>query len=198
MNQILETKNKSKKLIKFFKIQFIFSFIMIIVLFGYILYNYKIKIKEKGMSNIINMNAKLVTVFDDKDNEDSSLYFGKLNIPKINLEYFIFNGYSDELLKILPCKFSGGLLKEKGNICIIGHNYFDDRFFGNLDKLKINDEIILENLKGDKYKYIIYDIYQIDARAIDTITSSDGYNKTVTLCTCTLDKNKRLIIKAKF
>jgi LPXTG-site transpeptidase (sortase) family protein len=86
---------------------------------------------------------------------------------------------------------------ESGNICIIGHNYFDNRFFSNLNKLEINDTIIMEDLEGNFYKYVIYSIFEIDENDISKVQASDENFKTLTLCTCTANKNKRLVIKAK-
>lgn len=88
-------------------------------------------------------------------------------------------------------------LEQNGNICIIGHNYFDDRFFSNLNKLKLKDSIIMEDLEGNSYKYIIYDIYEISETDLKEAQKDDGNYKTLTLCTCTFDKKSRLIIKAK-
>jgi LPXTG-site transpeptidase (sortase) family protein len=152
-----------------------------------------IKNKENSLTNTIILNAKLNSVFGENiENE----YFGKLEIAKINLNYFVYNSYSSEKLKILPCKFSGDL-NQPGNICIIGHNYFDNRFFSNLNQLELYDEIIIEDLYKNRYKYIVYDIYEIDENEINRALENDGNYKTLTLCTCTFNKNKRLIIKAK-
>lgn len=196
MNQILETKQKNKKLFRLFKIQFIVSFVALIILFIYILRENKLKAREDEITNIVNINAKIATIFKS-ENYENKMYLCKLKIKKINLEYFVYNSYSEELLKILPCKFYGETLDQDGNICIIGHNYFDNRFFSNLNKLKINDEINLEDLQGKSYKFYIYDIREINEDDIDEIIKSEINKKTITLCTCTISKNKRLIIKAK-
>lgn len=205
MNQILETKQKNKKLFRLFKLQFIISFVALIILFMYISRENKLKAKEKEITNIVNINAKITTIFKDENiNEnlennvyENEIYLCKLKIKKISLEYFVYNSYSEELLKILPCKFYGVSLGEYGNICIIGHNYFDNRFFSNLNKLGINDEIILEDLQGKEYKFYVYDIREIDDNNIDEIIKSVSNKKTITLCTCTINRNRRLIIKAK-
>lgn len=208
MNQILETKQKNKKLFRLFKLQFIISFVALIILFMYISRENKLKAKEKEITNIVNINAKITTIFKsenyeniNENHEDNSyeneIYLCKLKIEKIDLEYFVYSSYSEELLKILPCKFYGESLGEYGNICIIGHNYFDNRFFSNLNKLGINDEIILEDLQGKEYKFYVYDIREIDDDNIDEIIKSVSNKKTITLCTCTINKNRRLIIKAK-
>ena len=88
-------------------------------------------------------------------------------------------------------------MNENGNICIIGHNYYDDRFFSNLNKLENKDTIILESLEEKSYKYIVYRKYEIDESDTEKVIEP-MVNKDLTLCTCTFDKNKILIIKAKF
>ena len=200
MNQILETKNKIKNYRKIFKIQFIISFLAIIILFIYILKESNIKENEYKITKIVSQNAKIVSLFESYNSEEyykNDIYFCTLKIEKINLEYFVYKNYTENNLKILPCKFSGGNLNENGNICIMGHNYFDDRFFGNINKLKIGDKIILEDLQGVEYSYYIYDIYEINENDIYEVIKNEENLKTLTLCTCTINKDTRLIVKAK-
>lgn len=200
MNQILETKNKIKNYRKIFKIQFIISFFAIIILFIYILKESNIKENEYKITKIVSQNAKIVSLFESYNSEEyykNDIYFCTLKIEKINLEYFVYKNYTENNLKILPCKFSGGNLNENGNICIMGHNYFDDRFFGNINKLKIGDKIILEDLQGVEYSYYIYDIYEINENDIYEVIKNEENLKTLTLCTCTINKDTRLIVKAK-
>ena len=200
MNQILETKNKIKNYRKIFKIQFIISFLAIIILFIYILKESNIKENEYEITKIVSQNAKIVSLFESYNSEEyykNDIYFCTLKIEKINLEYFVYKNYTENNLKILPCKFSGGNLNENGNICIMGHNYFDDRFFGNINKLKIGDKIILEDLRGVEYSYYIYDIYEINENDIYEVIKNEENLKTLTLCTCTINKDTRLIVKAK-
>ena len=200
MNQILETKNKIKNYRKIFKIQFIISFLTIIILYIYILKENSIKENEYEITKIVSQNARIVSLFENYNSEEyykNDIYFCTLKIPKINLEYFVYKSYTENNLKILPCKFSGGNLNENGNICIIGHNYFDDRFFGNINELKIGDKIILEDLQGIEFYYYIYDIYEINENEIYEVIKNEENLKTITLCTCTTNKNSRLIVKAK-
>ena len=51
-----------------------------------------------------------------------------IRIPKIDLEYGIVDHWSNELLKMSPCKFHGCDPNEVGNFCIVGHNYRNDKF----------------------------------------------------------------------
>ena len=200
MNQILETKNKTKNYKKIFKIQFLISFLAIIILFIYILNENSKKENEYEITKIVSQNARIVSLFENYNSEEyykNDIYFCTLKIEKINLEYFVYKNYTENNLKILPCKFSGGNLNENGNICIMGHNYFDDRFFGNINKLKVGDKIILEDLQGVEYSYYIYDIYEINENDIYEVIKNEENLKTITLCTCTTNKNSRLIVKAK-
>ena len=83
MNQILDIKTRNKKLIKLFKIQFIFSFSLILMLFFYVLKDLKIKGEEKKISNVVNLNAKLVSIFEEanteKENNAEAEYLDMLN-----------------------------------------------------------------------------------------------------------------------
>ena len=111
MNQILNYNKNKKRIKKFFIIQFIISLLFIIYGIIYILKNIKEKEKENNISNIISLNAKLNLVFFENNNKYDNLYLGRIICEKINLDYYVFNEYSEENLKILPCKFSGRKIK---------------------------------------------------------------------------------------
>ena len=111
-----------------------------------------------------------------------------------DLEYAVFNRLTDELLKISPCKFYGNNMEEKGNICIAGHNYNDDRFFGKIDELELKDKIALYDLQGEKYEYIVFDIFETDEN--DTSVLENTKNYELTLVTCNNSNKKRVIVKA--
>ena len=183
MNQILNTNKKNNKTKLFFKFQFLISIVLIIFGIIYILKTIKEKERENEISNIISLNAKINSVFYGKEEINlNNIYFGRIIIDKINLDYYIYNNYTEQNLKVLPCKYSGpNSLDDNGNICIIGHNYYDDRFFSNLNKLEIKDVIIIKNLEEKTYKYVVY----------------KKYERELTLSTCTFDKTKRLVIRAK-
>lgn len=193
MNQIIFNKKRNK--IKYiFKVQFIISIVVAIIIFLFLKIDYNEEENLEKLSKIINKNLNISSMYDVEKQSIKKVYFGKIYIEKINLEYAIFNNFNEELLKISPCKFYGGNLDNKGNICIAGHNYNDERFFGNLDKLEIKDEIILENLDGKRYKYIIFDIFETDENDISIFNSSKKYE--LTLLTCNNANKKRIIIKA--
>ena len=125
---------------------------------------------------------------------ENNKYFGKIIIDKINLEYTIFNQFSEELLKISPCKFYGVNLGQRGNICITAHNYNDNRFFGRLNELEIEDKIILQDINGKSYEYTVFDIFETHKNDKSVLKSNRRYD--LTLVTCNNSNQKRIIIKA--
>ncbi len=194
MNQILFNKKRNKIKI-FFKVQFIISILLAIIVLIFLSFDYDEDENLEKISRTINKNLNLSGLYNVKNqNLEKNIYFGKIYIKKINLEYAIFNNFNEKLLKISPCKFYGEDLSKKGNICIAGHNYNDERFFGNLDKLDIKDEIIIDDLEGNQYKYTIFDIFETDENDTSVLNSTKKYE--LTLVTCNNANKKRIIIKA--
>lgn len=193
MNQILVEKQKNRKYKTVFIVQFYISFILIICLFFYWLNISKKEIKSEELTNLITSNAKLTTIFNRNENP----YFCELVIDKINLRYFVYKDCNEELLKILPCKYGNGNLNQNGNICILGHNYFNDKFFGNIEKLQNGDEINIIDLNGNEYNYFVYEKFEIHKENKNEILKVNNKGKFLTLCTCTIDNDIRFIVRAK-
>ena len=120
----------------------------------------------------------------------------KLYIPKINLETYVLEEYSIQSLLTSVTKFYGGEPNTVGNYCIAGHNYGHSNMFQNIKKLNQNDEIFLTDINGNKYKYIVYDIYKVWPNDTKCLTQETKGNIELTLITCTLDSEKRIIVKA--
>lgn len=120
----------------------------------------------------------------------------KLYIPKINLETYVLEEYSIQSLLTSVTKFYGGEPNTVGNYCIAGHNYGPSNMFQNIKKLNQNDEIFLTDINGNKYKYIVYDIYKVWPNDTKCLTQETKGNIELTLITCTLDSEKRIIVKA--
>ena len=120
----------------------------------------------------------------------------KLNIPIINLETYVLEEYSKQALLTSVTKFYGGEPNKVGNFCIAGHNYGPLNMFQNIKKLTIDDEIYLTDTHRNKIKYIIYDIYTVMPEETECLSQKTDGNIELTLITCTLDSEKRIIIKA--
>ncbi len=195
MNQILITNlKKQHKLI--FKIQLFISIIAIIAIVIYLYRDYYQSENLEYLSKIINKNMQIASLYQvKKQSKEESAYMGKITIPKINLEYVIFKEFNEELLKIAPCKFYGVGIGEQGNICIAGHNYNDNRFFGRLNELQVKDEIILTDLNQKEYQYTVFDIFETDEHDTESVLRKQNKYE-LSLVTCNNTNKKRIIVKA--
>lgn len=195
MNQILITKPKKKNK-KIFKIQLAISIIIVIWISVYYLYENKKKQNLEKISVILNKNMELSQMYNvEKQILEKNAYLGKIIIEKINIEYPVFNDFNEELLKIAPCKFYGVNLGENGNICIAGHNYNNNRFFGRLGELKLKDEIKIIDLNKKEYIYTVFDIFETEETNVNSVIRKRKQQE-LTLLTCNNSNKKRIIIKA--
>lgn len=206
MNQILQTnlnyKNKGyKKLQLFLKLQLYFSIFFIIVV-GFVIVNYKYKLyKQEQFSNDILNTYNITKLYSNNastldDTSQTPNVLGIIEIPKVNVYYPVFSNYDEELLKISPCRFYGPLPGKNGNLCIVGHNYDNDKFFSKIGELNICDEIILYDNSNKNFSYIVSDIYEVKDDDFSPIYSYDSNSKQLTLITCNNLNNNRVIVKA--
>ena len=123
-------------------------------------------------------------------------YIGRIVIPKINVDYAIFDHWTYDLLKISICRFHGGEPNENGNLCLIGHNWRNKRFFSKVPTLEIGDIVQITDLSERTVEYEVYDIHTVDPKNVaDTTQEVEG--REVTLITCTDDSKERVVVKCK-
>lgn len=205
MNQILSTKLKENQTFSekknWFKFQFTFSIIIILLSIfctGYYFYHLQ---KEEDFSNHLLDNYNIYRLYSNPENslneEASNGLFGIIEIPKINLYYPVFSHLTEDLLKISPCKFYGDTPNTNGNICIAGHNYDNSLFFSKLSNLSIEDQISIYDSNGTHYIYSIYDIYEVSESDLSPILNYEKEEKILTLVTCNNFNANRIIIRAK-
>lgn len=130
---------------------------------------------------------------------DGTIYYtiGVINIPSINVNYPIHSTYTDELLKIAPCRFHGPNPNEVGNLCIAGHNYKNSKFFSKVPNLQLGDKIEITDLSGRMLTYTVYDKFIVNPDELECTSQLTNGNKEITLITCTNDNKQRHIIKAR-
>lgn len=123
---------------------------------------------------------------------DGTIYYtiGVINIPSINVNYPILSTYTDELLKIAPCRFHGPNPNEVGNLCIAGHNYKNSKFFSKVPNLQLGDKIEITDLSGRMLTYTVYDKFIVNPDELECTSQLTNGNKEITLITCTMITNK--------
>ena len=84
-----------------------------------------------------------------------------------------------------------------GNLVIVGHNYKNGQFFGNLKKLEKWDNIFLVSSKGSSEMYKVYEKYIVDETDMRCTSQETNGKIELTLITCDNDNTKRLIVKCR-
>lgn len=154
-------------------------------------------VEEKDeVEEIPESNKPAVSVYVDKKGNEYS-YIARVIIPKIEVDYPIFEEWNYELLKVSICKFHGANPNEVGNMCLIGHNFWNKRFFSRIMNLENGDIVQIQELDGTTVEYEVYDIHLVDPKNIDDTTQMTDGRKEVTLITCTKDSSQRVIVKCK-
>lgn len=248
MNQILVTEKlyvtpelKRKKVI--YKVNFIISIVVIIILCSFYVHSEYARNKEQELSQDIlagmiedeeitnedddgvwkiiissaeqsqqsknsqnpvinskkNNNQKKNATYVTASNGKRYPSIGRIQIPKINVDYAILSETSVEWLKISPCKFWGPDLNEVGNVSIAGHNYRNKRFFSKVPTLSVGDKIKITDLNNRTITYKIFDKYSVEPEDTSCIDPIDGKEdkRVITLITCTNDSKKRVIVQAE-
>ena len=131
-----------------------------------------------------------------KNGEEYSI-IGTIKIDKINLEYDILSETSTALLRVSVNKYWGPNPNEEGNLCILGHNWFDSRFFGQLHKLELDDVIEITDSYGITEKYYVYDKYIVEIEDTTCTSQLTEGQREVTLITCYNNAKQRLVVKAR-
>lgn len=148
------------------------------------------------IDSLIVKDEKFTTEYETKNGEKYTI-IGTLRIPKINIEYDILSSTSVALLKVSLNRYWGGNPNQVGNMCIVGHNYLDSRFFGRLHTLNNGDVIEITDSYGGTLKYYVYDKFvadPYDTRCTSQLTNGE---KEITLITCYNKGTQRLVVKAR-
>lgn len=201
MNQILNTKlikNSFKQ--NYFKVMFVSSIIALCFFCLFYVFNKLQLKKEELISKSINNKYHIYKLFSYNANnstEKDSDILGNISIPKINITYTFFSGINENLLKFSPCRFWGDFPNKKHNLCIAGHNYLNNQFFSQLNRLELNDLILIKDNYDNCFNYYVFDKFEILEKDISSILKYPLDYYELNLLTCTNYGNKRIVVKAK-
>lgn len=85
-----------------------------------------------------------------------------------------------------------------GNLVIVGHNYKNDQFFGNLEELEKGDTVFVLSSKGSAQMYKVYNTYIVDETDMSCTSQETNGKIELTLITCdNNDNKKRLVVKCR-
>ena len=158
--------------------------------------NNNITVEDNNSSNVIIKDPKYIEQHETTNGEKYTV-IGSLKIDKINIEYDILSSTSVALLKVSLNRYWGANPNEVGNMCIVGHNYLDSRFFGRLHTLRDGDVIEVTDSYNRTEEYYVYDMFvadPYDTRCTSQLTNGE---KEITLITCYNRGTQRLVVKAR-
>ena len=104
---------------------------------------------------------------------------------------------TDEILKLSPTKFWGPDPNKVGNLCVVGHNYRNSKFFSKVPTLVNGDIIKITDVTGKTVEYEIYDMYVVEPENVSSTSQKTNGKREITLITCTDDSVNRVIVKAR-
>jgi sortase A len=132
----------------------------------------------------------------------------KLTVPQLKRvrDIPVYDGAASDKGKLaagaLHLQETGFPWEAEANVYIAGHRLGYPRtksflVFWNLDKLRLGDRVVLEDAKGRRYVYEVFDKRVVVPHHVSVKKPIDGKN-IVTLQTCTLPNYKRrLIVQAE-
>ena len=118
------------------------------------------------------------------DGED---YVAILQIPALGLELPVINQWSYPRLKTAPCRYCGSAYSN--NLVIAAHNY--PSHFGALKDLQTGDEVVLTDMDGNVFLYLVSLTEVLNPDDVDGMT--DGWD--LTLFTCAIGGQFRVAVR---
>lgn len=152
--------------------------------------------QKKEIEEIKPMTNNATAPTESKTKLNIGNAIGKIIIDKLNLDYPILEGSTEENLNITITRFYGSKINSIGNCVLAGHNMKDGSLFGRLSELSQGDIISLVDYSGSKKDYKIFNISVADPTDIAVLSQSTDNKRIITLITCTNQGKNRLIIKA--
>lgn len=124
---------------------------------------------------------------------------GIITIEAIDLVYAIVEGVDDYNIGVAIGHFPDSVgIGEEGNCSLAGHNGGTyGRYFGDIKNLKEGDEVVMTNLKGEEYTYVVTDYFVVEPTELSVVEDLGVKGKYLTMVTCTQHGTKRLIVRAQ-
>lgn len=123
---------------------------------------------------------------------------GVISIPSVGINFYYVEGTSRDDLKKGPGHYPGTPLPGTiGNAAIAGHRTTYLHPFGDLDKVKIGDDIIITTLEGTTFAYRMYQQLIVAPTEVSVVANTPDAQLTLTACHPKGSAAKRIVVKAK-
>ncbi len=122
---------------------------------------------------------------------DGFSYIGLVTIPAIDIELPIQAEWSKEKARTSPCRYKGSVYEN--DLIVAGHNY--TRHFGKLRELNSGDEVIITDVNGNSFYYVVTYMETIGTEEVEKMDEGDW---DLTVFTCTLGGASRVTVRCAF
>lgn len=122
---------------------------------------------------------------------DGQSFIGIITIPAIDIRLPIQKEWSDENAKTAPCRYKGSVYDN--NLIVAGHNY--QRHFGKIKNLVSGDTVIVTDIDGRQYYYVVTYTETIGTYDVDDMDKGDW---DFTVFTCTKGGASRVTVRCEF
>ncbi len=124
---------------------------------------------------------------------------GLIEIDSMNLFYAVVEGTEKDNLSAGIGHMTGtAAMGEVGNCVLAGHRGGTyGKYFRHIDELSVGDVILLTDISGTEYNYIVYDMFIVEPDEMWIIDPVDDSAKTLTMITCENNGTERLIVRAR-
>lgn len=124
---------------------------------------------------------------------------GIITCEKIDLVYAIVEGVENWNIGVAIGHFpDSAAIGAEGNCALAGHRGgTHGKYFGAIRDLEEGDEVILTNLKGEEYTYVVYEHFIVEPTQVEVVKDLGVSGKYLTMVTCTNDGTQRHICRAK-
>ena len=120
-------------------------------------------------------------------------YLGYLSIPELDVELPVLSEWSYAGLKQAPCRFKGDL--NTNDLIICAHNY--SSHFGRIHELNTGSRIYFTDVAGKQYPLSVISLEVMPGTALEMMQYGDADDWDLTLFTCTLSGQSRVIVRAE-
>lgn len=117
-------------------------------------------------------------------------YIGYISIPTLGLELPVLADWSENLLKVAPCRHFGS--PEDNDLVIAAHNY--KNHFKYIGKLQIDDIVTFTDMDGGKSNYSVVSVTKVLPTDVESVQNEE-YD--LVLYTCTYGSEKRIVVGCK-
>ena len=122
---------------------------------------------------------------------DGNRYIGVLEIPALGISLPVGENWSDELLQLSPCRYSGSYYTDDLVIC--GHNY--ESHFSPIKYIEPEELVYFVTVEGTRYAYSVVQRETVWPLEIDKMLGKEDVPWDLTLFTCNNGGESRCTVR---